>query len=167
MQNSEQVLQTFGQKIVEQVRQAIQSKDLTGYGPSVASGNLINSIRYEIEGGDTLKIYAAQYIGALQFGRKPTENNTASNPTLRENIRTWIDVKGIEPNDNISKDSLAYLIARKIHNEGTIIYQRTQGGSSGLLDDVLNEQLERDIQSALMFAMLSTVKSLIKIKQAA
>jgi hypothetical protein len=167
MQNSEQVLNSFGQKIVEQVRLAIQTKDLTGYGPSVASGKLVDSIRYEIENGDTLKVYAAQYIGALQFGRKPTSTTTASDPTLRESIRTWIDVKGIEPNDKISKDSLAYLIARKIHNEGTIIYQKTQGGNSGLLDDVLNEQLEQDIKSALMFAMLSTVKSLIKIKQAA
>jgi hypothetical protein len=166
MLNSEQVLNTYGQIIVERVRNAIRTKDLTGYGASVASGNLLNSVRYEVNNGNELIIYAAQYIGALQFGRKPTQSTSPSNPTLKENIRQWIDVKGIEP-DGISKDSLAYLISRKIHNEGTVIYKKNNGMSSGLLDDVLGEELTKEIGDALLFATADLIKTLIKIPQAA
>ena len=107
-----------------------------------------------------LNIYALQYIGALQYGRKPTVNGNQAGPTLRDRIRVWLDQKGIEP-DGITKDSLAYLIARKIHREGTSIYQKTNGQSSGLLDDVINQVLVDNLEKALIFAYVSAIKSQI------
>jgi hypothetical protein len=59
----------------------------------------------------------------------------ANNPTLRQIIRKWIDDKGIIPKGKISKDSLAFLISRKIHKEG-IKPTRTR---SRLIVDAINE----------------------------
>ena len=152
-------LNRLGVSITEKIKEAIRTKNLTGYGPSVASGELLNSVRYELKDNE-LNIYAKAYIGALQNGRKPTTGN-AGNPTLKEAIRDWIDDKGINPED-ISKDSLAYLIARKIHREGTLLYRKNNGGSSGLLDDVINENLVEDIKKELLLYYVESYRSEIK-----
>lgn len=54
-------------------------------------------------------------------GRGATKNTTAGNPTVFEAIKKWIKDKGIvaREGENISENSLAYLITRKIHREGT------------------------------------------------
>lgn len=157
MLNTNDVLNRFGEVLVNEIKFALSNKDLTGYGPSVASGELIRSIRYEVKEGELL-IYAKQYIGALQYGRKPTQNGNQGGPTLRDRIRMWLDQKGIEP-DGITKDSLSYLIARKIHKEGTSIYRKTNGASSGLLDDVINEVLVQNLENALIFAYVTEIRS--------
>ena len=81
-------------------------------------------------------ILGAPYTGALTGGRKPTSGGNAGNETLRDVIRVWIDDKGIVP-DGISKDSLAYLIARKIHTEGIQVPNKYNVG--GLVSDVVND----------------------------
>jgi len=51
---------------------------------------------------------------------KTRKSGKAGEPTLQQAILQWIKVKGIKPlEDNISQKSLAFLIARKIHQEGT------------------------------------------------
>jgi hypothetical protein len=154
---NDEYLIRLGQQLVDAIKSAINTKNLTGYGPSVASGELVNSIRFEFSPNE-LKIFGKQYIGALQYGRKPT-TGSATQPTLRERIREWIDVKGIQPDDDISKDSLAYLIARKIHEEGTLIYQKTGGESSGLLDDVINVDLVEEIRRNIILYYTQEIKS--------
>lgn len=54
-------------------------------------------------------------------GRGKTKKaGKAGEPTVLEQIKKWIKVKGIKPmKDNISVNSLAYLITRRIHQEGT------------------------------------------------
>jgi len=153
---NDEYLIRLGQQLVDAIKNAINTKNLTGYGPSVASGELVNSIRFEFSQNE-LKIFGKQYIGALQYGRKPT-SGSATQPTLRERIREWIDIKGIQP-DDISKDSLAYLIARKIHEEGTLIYQKTGGESSGLLDDVINDDLIKEIERNIILYYTQEIKS--------
>lgn len=154
---NDEYLIRLGQQLVDAIKNAINTKNLTGFGPSVASGDLVNSIRFEYN-NDELKIFGKQYIGALQFGRKPTNVGGGSQPTLKERIREWIDIKGIQP-DDISKDSLAYLIARKIHEEGTLIYQKNNGGSSGLLDDVINDNLVNEIERNIILYYTNEIKS--------
>jgi len=154
---NDKILQQLGNNLVEAIKNVLATKDLTGYGPSVASGDLIKSIRSEVS-NDELRIFGLAYIYQLQYGRKPTTGATSDKP-LKERIREWIDVKGIQPDDGISKDSLAYLIARKIHSDGTIIYQKNNGGSSGLLDDVLNDDLYASIENSLRLAYVQTIKS--------
>ena len=54
-------------------------------------------------------------------GRGKTKKaGKAGEPTVQEQILKWLKVKGIRAiNNDISLKSLAYLIARKIHKEGT------------------------------------------------
>jgi hypothetical protein len=41
---------------------------------------------------------------------------------LRGIIRQWIDDKGITPDNGMTKDTLAFLITRAIHNRGTLLH---------------------------------------------
>lgn len=85
-------------------------------------------------------ILGEQYTGALVGGRSKTHGTgpyQKSDFTLRESIAIWIRQKGITPSDGISKDSLAFLIARKIHREG--IKVPNQYNSGKFIDRVFNE----------------------------
>lgn len=103
-----------------------------------ASGNLVRSVRFELT-ETNLIVYANDYIYYLIYGRKPT--GSGGNGTLKDRIRGWIDEKGITPDDGISKDTLAFLISRKIHREGSAIYLYFKGQNSGLLNNILTESL--------------------------
>lgn len=143
---TDEILRGFGERIVKQLKSDIMNKDVTSFGPVNASGKLRDSIRYEVSDG-TLRVYALGYSYYLEHGRKPGKRPP------KESIAQWIQDKGIVP-DGISVNSLAYLIARKIGEKGTIIYQ--QGGSN-LLSSIINDQLINDIKSDLFSAMVDEV----------
>ena len=68
-------------------------------------------------------------------------------------IRKWIDDKGITPYDNITKDQLAFLIARKISREGTRYFK--QGGTD-LIDAVITMERVREIAEIVGRSLLTT-----------
>lgn len=70
-------------------------------------------------------------------------------------IRKWIDDKGITPKDNITKDQLAFLIARKIAREGTEYFK--QGGTD-LIDSVITPERIRKIVDALGVALTANLE---------
>jgi hypothetical protein len=143
-------LNKLGLELTDRLVKDIQTKRVTKYGAVNASGRLAKSVRYDVK-NSTLTVYAEQYIGALEFGRKPGKRPP------RQVIRDWIDEKGIIPN-GISKDSLAFLIQRKIGEEGTTIWQ--QGGSdlvSGIFNDALRKEIENDFYSLIASEVTSDV----------
>jgi hypothetical protein len=143
-------LNKLGQELTDRLVKDIQTKRVTKYGAVNASGRLAKSVRYDVK-NSTLTVYAEQYIGALEFGRKPGKRPP------RDVIRKWIDEKGIIP-DGISKDSLAFLIQRKIGEEGTTIWQ--QGGSdlvSGIFNDALTKEIENDFYNLIASEVTSDV----------
>lgn len=159
------VLDKYGKLVVEQLRDAIKNKPLPRKNgkSSVAnaSGDLEKTLTYEVENG-VLKVSANKYIGALIFGRKPTTGS--GNGVLKEKIRQWIDDKGIVPKDNISKDSLAFLITRKIHREGTSLYPQ----GSDLLSAIVTDKLINDIKSDIFLEFQAVFETKIAtIKKAA
>lgn len=138
--STELLLNTLGNTVVERLKNDIKNKPVTKYGAVNASGKLADSIRYEVtNNGETLRVYAEDYIDYLVYGRK----NGKRPP--KDVIRKWIDDKGLEP-VGISKDSLAFLIARKIGEQGTTIFQ--QGGST-LLSDIITDNLIRETRDKL------------------
>ena len=149
------ILEGIGEKIVSQLRTDIKNKSLVpGYPPPDASGKLVNSLRYEAT-DTTLKVYAEQYIGALEFGRRPGKKPP------RAAIRKWIDEKNIMPDEpfkDLSKarDSMAFLIQRAIGEKGTLIYQ--QGGSD-LLSSIINQQFIQEVKDELIFNTVEAIKS--------
>lgn len=110
------------------------------------TGKTADSIRIET-GQRYGRIFGARYIDVLETGRPPTKNGKAGSPTLREVILQWIRDKGIKP-DGISEESLAFLIARKIHREGTQLYRR--GGMSGVISSVITEQALKTFEKELV-----------------
>jgi hypothetical protein len=143
-------LNKLGLELTDRLVKDIQTKRVTKYGAVNASGRLAKSVRYDVK-NSTLTVYAEQYIGALEFGRKPGKKPP------RDVIRKWIDEKGIIPN-GISKDSLAFLIQRKIGEEGTTIWQ--QGGSdlvSGIFNDALRKEIENDFYNLIASEVTSDV----------
>jgi len=146
----EEYLNALGQRLSDQLIKDIQTKRVTKYGAVNASGRLAKSVKYVVS-NSTLTIYAEQYIGALEFGRK----NGKRPP--RQVIRDWIDEKGIVPN-GISKDSLAFLIQRKIGEKGTTIFQ--QGGSdlvSGIFNEALVDSIQKDFAQLIAAEISSDV----------
>lgn len=144
---TEQILRQYFEATIEKIRDNIRTKRVTKHGAMNASGRTAESLEYVITptGG---AIYGAGYIFALETGRKPTE--AGGNGSLRSRIRQWIDEKGITP-EGISKDSLAFLITRKIHQEGTELYRI--GGNSGILTDAVNEAELQKVYDALFYEM--------------
>lgn len=156
-----EILHKWGEALTAKLKEDIKSKPITKFGAVNASGKLYDSVSYEVDERG-LRILAFDYAYFIEFGRGPTRTNGTGE--LRPKIRQWIDDKGIVP-DGITKDSLAFLITRKIHREGTEIFK--QGGTT-LLRDIFNDRLISDIQSdlALSFqdAIVSNIRSeLLKI----
>lgn len=114
------VLAAFAEKTIEEIRSRI---------PNV-SGTMSASLGYRIE-GLTLTIFSSEkYFTVLETGRKPGKR-----PPL-DVIEEWVKQKPII--SDISTRSLAFLIARKIGEEGSLLHR--QGGKSGVISKSINAQ---------------------------
>lgn len=126
-----------------------------------ASGNTSRSLRREVA-EDELTIFGSEVFKYVEGGRGPSRKRGGSQESLRDRIKQWIKDKGIQPDDGMTEDSLAFLIARKIHNEGTLIYRTNNPRDifSSVLDekkinslvlvisDSVNNQITSDIVKA-------------------
>jgi hypothetical protein len=127
------ILAGFAERTIEGIRSRI---------PNV-TGRMSESLGYRID-EDGLTIFSSEkYFTVLETGRKPTSAGASKgNPTLRESILEWIKNKPIA--SDINPKSLAFLIARKIHEEGSLLYR--QGGKSGVISDFINnERIKEDL----------------------
>lgn len=125
-----------------------------------ATGAAAESIEGRIE-GEAAIIDGASYLFFGENGRGKTVNG--GNGTLKELIRKWIDVKGITPRElNMSKDTLAFLITRKIHREGIKVPNQYNKGK--MLSSVLTEESINDLLNEYGATILGEFESEI-IKQ--
>lgn len=126
-----------------------------------ASGKWANSLESKAETvGDKniLTITGEKYTGALVNGRKPTEKK-GSGTTLRDIIEDWIEDKGITLNDGISKESLAFLITRKIHNEGIKVPNSFNSGD--LISAVMNQDRIDSLKTLIGSKYMVDIKATI------
>ena len=157
------IVQDFANKLKKDLSASVINSGIS------ASGDLAKSFREEID-PNKLRIFAAGYVGTAEVGRRKTVNG--GNGALREQIRRWIDQKGIisKPNDDgkvISKDSLAYLISRKIHREGTALfngvdhYGRTKptGIITGVINDGRLDSLKKQLITSFVFQIKQDIKN--------
>lgn len=153
---------TLGRQIVSQVQDNIRTRRPTPYGPMNASGKAAQSVRYALtptSDGLTLTVYAVGYILSLEFGRKPGKF-----PPLQA-IKDWIKVRRIVPKPDsngriISQDSLAYLIGRKIQQQGTILHR--QGKPSRILADVIDGPALAGVERQLFSAVVAQVTTILQ-----
>ena len=132
------ILTDFAERTILGIRTNLETLNATGRGPMDTTGKMKNSLGFRID-AEGLTIFSSEkYFTVVETGRKPTSPGaSAGSPTVRENIENWIVAKGITP-DGITVKSLAYLISRKIHEEGSLLYR--QGGKSGVISNEINDK---------------------------
>ena len=101
-------------------------------------------------------IEGANYTEQLVKGRGKSMKK-GSGRSLRELIREWIDDKGIVPSGGISKESLSFLIARKIHRDGIIVPNKYNSGK--FIDRVMNEKAISELKQIVQRSFGEVVKS--------
>jgi hypothetical protein len=158
MKFDEEIFSEFGDAIVADLRQSI---DVSGIR---ASGNLQNSLRWDLTDKEFI-LWGAPYAFTAEFGRGPSQT---SGGDLRAQIRKWIDEKPIIP-DGITKDSLAYVITRSIHNKGTLLFDESRPDYYGrtkptdILNGVINDgrvnKLQQDLTTSIVKAIRNTLNN--------
>jgi len=132
----QQLLFKLAETMAIQVRKNIE--------PMKASGRTSDSVT-PLATDRTAEVWALENIGALEDGRKPTSSGaTKGNPTLLEQIEEWMNYKSAFASlQGRKKDSVAYLITRKIHREGW--KTKLVKPISSVLEDLNYDMLLRDI----------------------
>lgn len=153
------VVRDFAEKLKTDLSASVNASGVN------ASGNLAKSFRYDLQ-PDRLRVYAAAYYSAIEIGRKPTVNGGQG--ALRAIIRRWIDQKGITPKPDqngraVSKDSLAYLITRKIHREGTLLNSTGKDYAgrpkpTGIITGVINDGRLNSLKKQLITSFVFQIK---------
>lgn len=121
----------------------------------IASGNLLNNIEYEITRGDftyTIYVKMKDYWYFVENGRK-----AGKWPPI-QNILDWIKIKPVLPRPNAegklpTPQQLAFLIARKIGEEGTEGTQDLRKATDTIWDtfeDRLYEAIDEDVDAAFI-----------------
>ena len=148
------VLKKFGESLVTDISQSIEQSGIS------ASGNLQRSIYYKLT-DNRLTVYGAPYAKTAEEGRGPTQK---AGGDLRSQIRRWIDDKGIIP-DGITKDSLAFLISRKIHREGTALFNGTdfygRTKPSMVIEGVVQDGRIDELKQDLIKTYVAQIKTLL------
>ena len=128
----EEAMRVWAVNFVELLQSALKSSE------RYATGNLDSSFVVVISKPQEVNIEAADYARYAISGRGPTPPGTPpSSPTLREALKPWIRIK-IGAGSERELNSIAYLIARKIHREG---YE--PGLAQGELDMLLDISFEQ------------------------
>lgn len=125
--NRQQVFTTIGSRLVAEIRQSMEDLNLN------ASGETSESVKFNIT-RDTLRVTADENFVFIQdgVGRGPGKF-----PPI-DKIKDWIGNKNIQ--SDLSLNSLAFLIGRKIANEGTAIFRKERPGVN--LKAILNNSLQ-------------------------
>ena len=121
----------------------------------IASGDLLNNIEYEITRGDftyTIYVKMKDYWYYVENGRK-----AGKWPPI-DNILNWIKIKPVLPRPNAegklpTPQQLAFLIARKIGEEGTEGTQDLRKATDTIWDtfeDRLYEAIDADVDTAFI-----------------
>ena len=121
----------------------------------IASGDLLNNIEYEITRGDytyTIYVKMKDYWYYVENGRK-----AGKWPPI-QNILDWIKIKPVLPRPNAegklpTPQQLAFLIARKIGEEGTQGTHDLRKATDTIWDtfeDRLYEAIDEDVDAAFI-----------------
>jgi hypothetical protein len=114
------ILIGFANRTIEGIRSRI---------PNV-TGKMSQSLGYRLDENGLTIFSSEKYFTVLETGRKPGKMPPISA------IEEWVRNKPIA--SDINPRSLAFLIARKIGEEGSLLYR--QGGKSGVISDFINDQ---------------------------
>ena len=133
---ADKALQAVGLEIVAEAKQNLKRNKTTNTGALSASGK----VQKDKDGGVDAGFFSAEgeqgYAAAVEYGRGPTKKASPDGITLKDSLKAWVRRKltnprrggksaldsaavhaGMSREDLI--DSVAFLIACKIHRKGT------------------------------------------------
>jgi hypothetical protein len=156
-QSLSRVLWAFGDDSVDLLRELHERAGMRTTGSTLeAFGN------EQKEDGSLLtqEIFGADHVGALEYGRKPSGDGDGS---LKEIIYRWAEQKGLfaQFEKQYEKDGLAYIITRKIHNEGTLLFRtgKTFSGVSEVVSSAFTEARLKQLNERLGEAFMTEFSS--------
>lgn len=149
-------------KTIGQIQRNIREKRVTPYGAMNNTGEAALSLKYRWLSDTRMQIYSDMpgrpfnYIMTLEHGRRPGKM-----PPVQP-ILEWVQQRGINPPD-ISQSSLAFLVARKIGREGSLVFR--QGGNTGIISEVQQEEwiLENFIRPIEQFFVEQTKQQISQL----
>ena len=138
----------------EAMKEQLSSKNIN------ASGKLDDSIEDVMITSDGFvsgSVRALSYWYYTNYGRGPTVRGSSGKGVVREKVRQWIDDKGIVPRDaangrKVTKDELAFLIARKIHREGyeaKLYISEVEEQVIPIVSDIIEQALFKDLDNGI------------------
>lgn len=144
-ENLYNTLQEYAQELRNRYQDALINED------KIATGELLNSVEYILESGDTsisVSLKLKDYWKYVENGRQPGKF-----PPI-DKIREWVSVKPVLPHPDKNgklptEQQLTYLIARKIANEGiepTNALKNTQSQINAEFEARISEAITQDIQ---------------------
>ena len=147
------IVKNFAESVIAGIQNNIRTKNVTQYGAMNTTGQMADSLGYKWD-GSTLIIYSSEkYFTVLETGRKPGKQ-----PPL-DPILKWIKAKNIAT--DIKERSLAYLIARKIGKEGSLLYRK--GGNSGVISDFINDKyIKENLNDRFFLETVDTIFNILK-----
>lgn len=128
------ILEEFAIGVIEGIKNNIRNKQVTPYGAQHSTGQAEDSLFYRITENSLIIGSTWAYITILEDGRRPGKFAPP------EVIEKWIEDKPVLA--DISKKSLAFLINRKMKEEGSLLYK--QGGHSGVLSEFTSHEYVHD-----------------------
>jgi hypothetical protein len=148
-------LEEFDKKLINDLRASLDAAGTTTSGKTKASLKSDISL-------DSYKLYGRPFIYGLEYGRKKTSGG--GNGSLKGIILEWINLKGIIPRDKISKETLAFLIARKIHREGDLLHRTNQNyrkmkKPTGIINSVINDGRIQALSKRLILDFVQSAKT--------
>ena len=148
-----EILQTIRKYLNEWKEEIIRNHERAG---QVASGKTKDSIQVKMrEDGGSL--VGASYIYVLEKGRGKSKKSQGG--VLKNNIKSWILAKGITPDGKVKLDDLAYLITRKIHEEGTQLFKN--GGRTDIYSNVITRENIKKMIKEIGVDYMKQIKSQI------
>ncbi len=150
------IFQSFAETTVKGIQENIRTKRVTKFGSMNASGKAAESIKYRLtETGFEIYVFgkAVAYFDTLETGRKPGKQP----PTAA--LKQWVILRNLPSKWKMSADSAAFLVARKIGQEGTNVF--TQGGHTGIVKDWVNEARIKELRESILPVFVDEVTSLI------
>ena len=147
-------LEDFDKKLISDLKKSLDAAGTT------ASGKTKESI-YSVQVPGSYKLWGRPFIFGLEYGRKKTTGG--GNGSLKGIILKWINDKGIIPRDNISKNTLAFLIARKIHREGDLLHRtgrnfRGMNKPTGIINSIINDGRINELSKRLILDFVKSAK---------
>ena len=132
---ADKALQAVGLEIVAEAKMNLKRNKTTNTGVLSASGKVQKDKDGGIDAGFFSREGEQGYAAAVEYGRGPTKKASPDGITLQQSLKAWINKKMTNPTGGKNAmdsaavfakktreeivDTVAFLIARKIHRKGT------------------------------------------------